>query len=108
MLNSSQKELTCNMQSSQVHALMMASNVLVERSATRARQVSLTPARPNKDPRCHAQPATISLSPDEAALIYFHNFAKIPPPLHHPIKTVGKNSKRNLTLPCGKNATKQG
>jgi len=49
------------MQSSQVHALMMASNVLVERSATGARRVSLTPAQPNKDTQYRAQPAAITL-----------------------------------------------
>ena len=49
------------MQSSQVHALMMASNVSVERSATGARQVSLTPAQPTKDERSRAQPTAITL-----------------------------------------------
>jgi hypothetical protein len=61
MLNSSRKELNCNMQSSPVHPLMIASKVLAERSATGARQVSQTPAGPNKDLRCRAQPGAITL-----------------------------------------------
>jgi len=47
------------MQSSQLDALMMASNILVERSATGARRVCPTPGRPNKDPRSHHQSATV-------------------------------------------------
>ena len=50
------------MQSSPVHTLMTASNVLADSSPTGARQVSTTPARPNKDPCCRAQPAAITLS----------------------------------------------
>ena len=33
----------------------------------------------NKDARCHTQLAATTLSPAEAAPIYFHNFAKVPP-----------------------------
>jgi len=91
------------MKSNQVHALMMASNVSGEHSATGARQVSLTPGR-HKDPHCHAQPFAITLQPAQTVIIYFHNFAKLHPP---PKKTVGKNSKWNLTLPCSTNATNQ-
>jgi hypothetical protein len=61
MLTSSWRELKCNMQSSHIHVLMMASNVSVERSAIGARKVSPTLARPNKQSHCHAQPATITL-----------------------------------------------
>ena len=38
------------------------------------------PLDTNKDPRCRTQPAAITLSPAEAALIYFHKFAMLPPP----------------------------
>ena len=60
-----------------------------ECSTTGARQVSQTPAQPNEDPWCHAQPAASTHKPAEAALIYFNNIAKIhPPPLK---KNAGKN-----------------
>ena len=41
------------------------------------------PLDTNKDPRCGMQPTTITLSPAEAAIIYFHNFATLPPTNHH-------------------------
>jgi len=34
----------------------------------------------NKDPHCRAQLASITISPAEAALIYFHKFAMLPLP----------------------------
>ena len=58
-----------------IHALMMASNVSAERSATRARQVSPIPADTNKNAHCRAQLATITHLPAEASIIYFNNFA---------------------------------
>jgi hypothetical protein len=40
------------------------------------------PLNANKDPRCHVQLATITLSPAEATLIYFDKSAMLP--LHQP------------------------
>ena len=77
-----QKSLTIVV-SDRIQALMMASNVSVEQSATGTRQVSPIPTRTNEDPRCRAQPATITLAPAEAATIYFHNFATFSPANHH-------------------------
>ena len=48
------------------------------------------PLNINKDPCCRAQPATITLSPAEAALIYFHIFASPPNTVR---KAVKNNSK---------------
>ena len=62
MLNSSWKELNCNMQSSQVHALMMACKVSAGQSATGARQVSPTHVWSNQDPCYHMRPATITMN----------------------------------------------
>ena len=81
------------MQASQVHALMMASNVSVECSATGTKQIYQTPARPNKDPHYLTQPATVTLQPAEGALIYFHNFAKLTAPPQTLTKSVGKKAK---------------
>jgi len=41
---------------------MMASNISVKSSATGARQVSPTPARPNEDPRCCTACSNYTLS----------------------------------------------
>ena len=88
-----------------IHALMMASNVSAERSETGARQVSPITLYTNKNPRCHTQPATITLLPAEAAIIYFHNFAKLPLPTNTK-KAVKNKSKWSSTLSCGRTLTR--
>jgi len=55
---------------------MMASNGLSGQVQDRSPQILLDS---NKDPHCCMQPTTITLLPDEAAIIYFHNFAMFPP-----------------------------
>jgi len=50
------------MQSSQVHALMMACKVSAGQSATGARQVSPTHVWSNQDPCYHMRPATITMN----------------------------------------------
>ena len=58
-----------------IHTLMMASNVLAERSGRGSRQVSPIPARYQHRPMLSRANRCNYTSPDEAALIYFHNFA---------------------------------
>ena len=62
-----------------IHALMMVSNV----SGAISDRCPRLPLETNKDPRCCMQPTTITLSPAEAAIIYFHNFAMHPSANHH-------------------------
>jgi hypothetical protein len=62
-----------------IHALMMVSNVLEERSVRGKDRRPQLPLNINKDPCSLVQPASTTLLPAEAALIYFHIFVSSPP-----------------------------
>ena len=70
----------------------------------------------NKDICYHVQPAATTLSPTEAALIYFPKFAKLPPPPHHnpyhpinqPQKTCMEKPKWRPIFLRGRTVTSQG
>jgi hypothetical protein len=75
-----------------IHTLMMASNVWQsdqQQVQDRCPQFLLDI---NKDPCCRMQPDSITLSPAEAAIIYFHKITTLPPPTT--IKRAVKNNSK--------------
>jgi len=69
----------------------------------------------NKDICYRVQPATTTLSPTEAALIYFPKFAKLPPPPRNPCHPINQSQKTCMEkhkwkpiFPRGRTVTSQG